>query len=76
MVKVIRCDNCGRETVEPYRFAGEARDAAWELRRDFVTIDVEHNEDVQHFDACSWSCVAEMAMKRAAEAVTRGADDA
>lgn len=69
MSTVQRCDNCGKESVNPYRFAEEAREAAWEANADFVSISVQHNEDVLHFDACSWACTAEMAMKRAAESV-------
>lgn len=72
MATVRRCDNCPRETVDEYRYAGEARDAAREVNSDFVWIQVEHNEDVQHFDACSWACAAELAAKRAsADAVRR-----
>jgi len=71
MSTVQRCDNCGRETIQAHRFADEAREAAWEASADFVSITVEHNEDVQHFDACSWACTAEMALKRAAEMATR-----
>lgn len=72
MSTVQRCDNCGKETVgNPYRYAHEAREAAFEANAEFVTITVEHNEDVLHFDACSWACCADLALKRAAEAVAQ-----
>lgn len=76
-MKVMRCDNCGRESVHVYRFTGEARDAAWECNRDWFDVDisVEHNEDIFHADLCSLTCLADWALKRAAEQMAQVRDE-
>lgn len=67
MTRFRRCDVCGKE----------AKDDRRALAHDFVWIDVEADEDVDHFDACSWACVAEMALAKAARDVAQeGAGDA
>jgi hypothetical protein len=71
-MRVDRCDNCGKETVDSRRFAYEAREAAYETERDFISIHVEHNEDVLHLDACSWACLADLALRRATDSVADG----
>lgn len=62
MSKLRRCDSCGKESPDNWR----------DVDIDFVWIDVEANEDADHFDACSWACVAEIALAKAAREVTRG----
>ena len=59
MTKIMRCDACGKESAVALRG----------LDPDFIWIDVEANEDIDHFDACSWACVAQMALAKAANAV-------
>lgn len=71
-MNVKRCDNCGKETIDAYRFAGDARCAAHEANEPFVSIHVECNEDVLHFDACSWACCAELAFSRATSTASTG----
>ena len=55
MTKLLRCDACGKET-DSRMWASLAN--GW--------VSVEANEDEDHFDACSWACVAEMALRKAA----------
>lgn len=75
MTRHVKCDNCGRLQLEPFRLsAQEERDEAWDARKDQVLISLEHNEDAQSFDACSWACVAELALRQAAEAATGGGE--
>lgn len=57
MAKFHRCDACGKESADEHR---RSLDPA------FIWIDVEANEDIDHFDACSWACVAELALSKAA----------
>lgn len=67
MTKFRRCDACGKDSAE----------TRWHGDPEFVWIDVEANEDSDHFDACSWACVAEMAIAKAARQVHgngRGSD--
>lgn len=67
-MKIIQCDSCGTQLREPYfRAPAEVRSAVLERYPDRVFITVEHDDDEQHFDACSWSCVAELAAKRSAD---------
>ena len=74
MTSWTKCDNCGRLQQEPRRTWGEERAALWEERKDHVLISLEHNEDSQSFDACSWACVADLALKQAAAAVVDGGE--
>lgn len=73
MSRWTKCDNCGKLQIEPYRLAPDERAEAWEARADQVSISLEHNEDAKSFDACSWACVAEIALRMAAE--TAAADN-
>ena len=59
MSRIRRCDACGKE----------APDGRYGIDNDFIWIDVEADEDTDHFDACSWACVAEMALAKAARDV-------
>lgn len=71
-MRLIRCDGCGKTIDDPVGIVGNPE------RYEFFYIHVEANEDADHFDACSWACVADVAMRRAtrgldvAEAVDRG----
>lgn len=60
MTRLRRCDACGKETQEKAYGASDPS---------FIWIDVEANADVDHFDACSWACVAEVALSKAARDV-------
>lgn len=71
MTSWTKCDNCGRMQQDPVRVYGEERLALWDARRDQVLISLEHNEDDQSFDACSWACVAELALRQAAEVAAK-----
>lgn len=73
MSRWVKCDNCGTLQREPYRLHGAERDEAWEARKDQVLISLEHNEDDQSFDACSWACVADLALKQAARSAAEAA---
>jgi hypothetical protein len=55
-VRLIRCDSCG-ETVR-------SRDI---LGPDYAWIAVEANEDADHGEFCSWTCLAAWATNRAIE---------
>jgi len=70
MSRYVKCDNCGTLQVDPFRLEGDAREEAWAARANQVNISVEHNDDSECFDACSWACVAEMAFKRIAITAT------
>lgn len=70
MARFMRCDNCGTDQREPFRLSGAERAEAWEAMRDQVLISLEHNEDARSFDACSWACVAEIALRQAAESAS------
>lgn len=67
MTRYVKCDNCGTLQVEPFRLSGHEYRDAWDARANQVNISVEHNEDSQCFDACSWACVADLAVKRSAD---------
>ena len=71
MTSWTKCDNCGRMQQDPFRTRGGECDALWEARKDQVLISLEHNEDDQSFDACSWACVAELALRQAAETAVK-----
>lgn len=62
-----KCDNCGKLQLDPFRLDGDERREAWDARADQVLISLEHNEDAQCFDACSWACVADIALRQAAQ---------
>jgi hypothetical protein len=66
-MRFVRCDNCGKDQQDPYRNTYEERERLLSEQSDKVIISLEHNEDVQNFDACSWECVAALALKQSAE---------
>lgn len=59
MSHVMRCDSCGKEEIAHSRFSAGG---SW--------VSVEAEEDDDCFDACSWACVAAMALSKASEEVT------
>lgn len=56
MARIVRCDGCGKEEPTRTRFAPGTE---W--------IGVEADEDADSYDACSWACVAQVALMKAAE---------
>ncbi|MFF8817291.1 hypothetical protein ACF07D_04735 [Leucobacter sp. NPDC015123] len=64
MSRFVRCDNCGKDFREPFARRWFSVTAAPPEAEDAVVISLEHNEDVQNADACSWACVAELALKQ------------
>lgn len=74
MTSWTKCDNCGRMQQEIRRIHGQEVERIWEERKDQVLISLEHNEDDQSFDACSWACVAELALRQAAESAASTED--
>lgn len=70
MSRWVKCDNCGEMKVEPYRLTFAEKEEARAARKDEVVISLEHDDDAQNFDACSWACVAEIALRQAAENAT------
>jgi hypothetical protein len=58
-MRVMRCDGCGNLADDPRGFSPQNATYGW------FSIYVEANEDDQHLDACSWACVADVAMQRA-----------
>lgn len=67
MASFTRCDNCGKDQMEPRRVSWKERERLQMDQADRVLISLEHNEDIKSFDACSWACVAEIAMRQSAE---------
>lgn len=66
-MRFVRCDNCGKDQQEPYRVPYELAQRLHEEQPDRVLISLEHDEDAQSFDACSWACVAAIALRQSAE---------
>ena len=68
MTKFTKCDNCGVLQLDPYRLGtDEEREEARRVRERQVLITLEHDDNALCFDACSWACVADLALKQAAE---------
>jgi hypothetical protein len=55
-----RCDACSKEAEERRPFQDHG----------FVLITVEADADADCFDACSWACVAQVALAKAARDAT------
>jgi len=54
MTRLLKCDGCGK--VEP---GGNY------LGPDWAWVHTEANDDADHLDCCSWSCLAAVATRRA-----------
>lgn len=67
MASFTRCDNCGKYQKDPHRVSWEEQERLHDEQADRVVISLEHNENIKSFDACSWACVAAIALTQSAE---------
>lgn len=62
-MRQIRCDGCGKTLDDPRGYSARNPEIdGWHE----AYVYVECSDDTWSFDACSWACVADIAMRRAA----------